>query len=52
MENVKETVQEANERAFKKIKEEVERIKYGSVTAVIQEGRIIQIDTNTKIRLT
>lgn len=51
MENAKETIQEANEKAFKKMKEEVERIRYGSVTAVIQEGRIVQLDTSTKIRL-
>lgn len=55
MEKVKEKNREANEKAnaiaLEKVKEEIKKIKYGSVTAVVQEGKIIQIDTNTKIRL-
>lgn len=51
MENAKEPVQEANEKAFLKMKEEIEKIAYGSVTAVIHEGRIVQLDINAKIRL-
>lgn len=58
MEKLKEKNQDINEKAstnefaWKKMKEEIGRIKYGSVTAVIHEGKIVQIDTNTKIRLT
>lgn len=51
MEKVKEKNEKANEIALEKIKEEIEKIKYGSVTAVIQDGKVVQVDTNTKIRL-
>lgn len=30
----------------------VSQIRYGTVTLVIQDGRVIQIDKNEKIRLT
>ncbi|MGG7177851.1 YezD family protein [Clostridium paraputrificum] len=36
---------------FEKVIEAVEGIKYGSVTLIIQDGVIIQIDKNEKIRL-
>lgn len=53
MENVKEKDRGSNENttAFEKMKKEIENIKYGSVTAVIQEGKIVQLDTTAKIRL-
>lgn len=51
MENVKEKKSEANEKAFQKLREEVEKIEYGSVTAVIHDGKIVQLDTNKKTRL-
>lgn len=55
MEKVKEknsgTNEKANLIALEKVAEEIKKIKYGSVTAVVQEGKIVQIDTNTKIRL-
>lgn len=35
----------------KKILEAIREIKYGSVTIVVQDAHIIQIDTNEKIRL-
>lgn len=43
--------EKANAEALRKMKEEIEKINYGSVTAVIHEGKIVQIDTSTKIRL-
>jgi hypothetical protein len=33
------------------IDEVVKKIKYGSVTLVIQDGRIIQIETHEKVRI-
>lgn len=35
----------------KKILQAIKNIKYGSVTIVVQDAHIIQIDTNEKIRL-
>lgn len=36
---------------LKNIKEEIESIKYGTVTIVIQDGVVIQLEKNEKIRL-
>lgn len=34
-----------------KIKQLIESIRYGSVTVVVQDGKVIQIEKNEKIRL-
>jgi hypothetical protein len=34
-----------------KIREALRQIRFGTVTLVIQDGRVIQIDRNEKIRL-
>ena len=34
-----------------KIRETLKAIRYGTVTLVIQDGQVIQIDKNEKIRL-
>ena len=39
------------ESQLKKIREAVRDIRYGTVTLVIQDGRLIQIDRSEKIRL-
>ena len=39
------------EDSYKEIFDIVSSIKYGSVTIIIQDGKIIQIDKNEKIRL-
>lgn len=36
---------------FEKLLELIKPIKYGSVTLVIQDGRVVQIDKNEKVRL-
>lgn len=36
---------------MKKIKEFLETIQYGSVTVIVQDGKIIQIEKNEKVRL-
>lgn len=46
--NKKSTVDES---LLKKIKEQIEAVQYGSITIVVHEGKVVQIDTNTKIRL-
>lgn len=39
------------ERDVKKIVEFLETIQYGSVTVIVQDGKILQIEKNEKIRL-
>lgn len=36
---------------MKKIREFLETIQYGSVTVIVQDGKIIQIEKNEKVRL-
>lgn len=36
---------------IQRIRQAVESIRYGTVTLVIQDGRLIQIDRSEKIRL-
>ena len=36
---------------LKKLLEMMRSVKYGSVTIIIQDGRVIQIDKNEKMRL-
>lgn len=36
---------------LKELEEQLEKIRYGSVTLVIQDGKVVQIDTSTKTRL-
>ncbi len=35
-----------------KIREALRAIRYGTITLVIQDGRVVQIDKSEKIRLT
>lgn len=39
------------ERDLKKIIELLETIQYGSITVIIQDGNILQIEKNEKIRM-
>lgn len=34
-----------------KIKEFLEAIQYGSVTVIVQDGKVIQIEKNEKVRI-
>lgn len=36
---------------FNIIEKSLNSIKYGSITLIIQDGKIIQIENNTKIRM-
>ncbi|MCI7181431.1 MAG: YezD family protein [Schaedlerella sp.] len=36
---------------LKKIKEFIEQIRFGSVTVIVQEGKVIQIEKHEKVRL-
>lgn len=38
-------------QTFEKIKDTVASVKYGTVTLVIQDGHVVQIEKNEKIRL-
>lgn len=42
---------EVSSITLQQIKEEIEKIQFGSVTIVVHEGKIVQIDTSTKKRL-
>lgn len=44
-------VKEVSENQLAQIRDYIESIKYGSVNIIIQDGKIIQIDINEKIRL-
>jgi hypothetical protein len=39
------------EEDFKKIKEFIEEVQFGSVTVVVQDGRIVQVEKHEKLRL-
>lgn len=41
-----------NRELERQVREALHAIRYGTVTLVIQDGRVIQIDKNEKIRLT
>ena len=40
-----------NQDEIKKLLQIIETIHYGSVTVIIQEGKIVQIEKNEKIRI-
>ena len=42
---------EMTEERLAQIKEYIESVKYGSVIIIIQDGKIVQIEKNEKIRL-
>jgi hypothetical protein len=41
----------AENKKIKEILKMVEQIKYGSITLIIQDGVIVQVDKNEKIRM-
>ena len=45
------TVEVKNENYIEEIKKIVKEIKYGSITLIVQDGKVIQIDKTEKIRL-
>ena len=40
-----------NENYIEEIKRIVKEIRYGSITLIVQDGKVIQIDKTEKIRL-
>lgn len=46
MEQTKVTKEE-----LEKIREFIEDVRFGSVTVIVQDGRIVQIERNEKLRL-
>lgn len=40
-----------DDETLRQLRERIEHIQYGSVTVVIHGGKVVQLDTNTKIRL-
>lgn len=51
MDNKKENGNKVDEALLNRIRELVEQIQFGSVTLVIHDGRVVQIDQQQKIRL-
>lgn len=49
MENIK--ANKVSEKDLKTIIEFIESIEFGSVSIVIQNGRIVQVEKNEKVRL-
>ncbi|HIU77155.1 MAG TPA: YezD family protein [Candidatus Pelethocola excrementipullorum] len=45
------TEKRVSEEELNKIKQLIESIRFGSVTVVVQDGKVIQIEKNEKIRL-
>lgn len=45
------TVEVKNENYIEEVKRIVKEIKYGSITLIVQDGKVIQIDKTEKIRL-
>ncbi|PWJ50337.1 YezD family protein [Faecalicatena contorta] len=39
------------EKDIQKVIEFIEAVQYGSITLVIQDGRIVQIEKNEKVRM-
>lgn len=42
---------ENHEELFRRLEDTLGKIKYGSVTLVIQDGKVIQIETHEKTRI-
>ncbi|WP_084034653.1 YezD family protein [Anaerobacillus alkalilacustris] len=40
-----------HEEVFKKLEEMLKGVKYGSITLVVQDGKVIQLEKNEKHRL-
>lgn len=40
-----------SEKDLKKIEEFIESVEFGSVSIIIQNGRIVQIEKNEKVRM-
>lgn len=51
MSGKEEKNQKVDEALLKQIREQIEQIQYGSVTIVIHDGRVVQLDQQQKIRL-
>ena len=49
---VTSTTERWNGELERKIRASLQEIRFGTVTLVIQDGKVIQIDKNEKIRLT
>jgi hypothetical protein len=44
-------INKVTQEELERIKKLIESVKYGSVNIIIQDGKIVQIDKNEKIRL-
>jgi hypothetical protein len=51
MQNEKTKTATVDEETLQQIKKQIEQIRYGSVTIVVHDGKVVQLDTSEKIRL-
>ncbi len=49
--NMAEIKKDINENYIEEVKKALKEIKYGSLTLIIQDGKVIQIDKTEKVRL-
>ncbi len=49
--NMAEIKKDVSENYLEEVKKAVKEIKYGSLTLIIQDGKVIQIDKTEKVRL-
>ena len=45
-----EKITHVSDEVLKSIKEELEKLKYGSVTVIVHNGKAIQLETSKKTR--
>ncbi|WP_081741837.1 YezD family protein [Ruminiclostridium josui] len=50
-ENVKQTKVPISERDIQKLYDMAKSLKYGSITLVFQDGNLIQLEKNEKVRV-
>lgn len=44
-------IKKVSDEDLNKIKEFIEQIKFGSVTVIVQDGKMVQIEKHEKVRL-
>lgn len=51
MSNKKERINKIDEKLLNRIREQIEQIQFGSLTIVVHEGKVVQLEQQQKIRL-
>ena len=51
MEKELKKTNKVNRELLSQLEDQINKVQFGSVTAVIHDGKVVQIDTSNKIRL-